>query len=265
MSLIAILTDFGERDFYVAAMKAVIKNICPSVEIIDITHQVRKWSILDAAYILSCCYDDFPKGTVFLVVVDPGVGTKRLPIAIKSRNYHWVAPDNGVAFTAAQRDGILEARIIENEKLFWRKKSFTFHGRDIFAPTAAHLACGFDFEQIGSVLKNPVLVKEYRVEFLENGLVGYVVHIDDFGNVALSITDKQLSEVGIRYGDTVVVEIRGERFNIPFVQSFGKVRKESPLLLVNSCERLEIAINQGNAAEVFSLSLGDKVKILKKG
>lgn len=265
MGLVAVLTDFGERDFYVAAMKAVIKNICPSAEIVDITHHVEKWSIPDATYILSCCYDDFPKGTVFLVVVDPGVGTERLPIAIRSRNYYWVGPDNGVAFTVARRDGVLEVRIAENEKLFWKKRSYTFHGRDIFAPTAAHLACGFDFRQVGSVLENPVLVDEYGVEPLEDGLAGYVVHIDDFGNAALSITGEHMNGAGIRYGEVVAVEVKGRMFSLPFVESFGRVRIGSPLLLINSCGRLEIAVNQGSAAELFSLSIGDKVKIRKKG
>ncbi len=260
--IIGIVTDFGLNDYYVAAMKGVIKNICPDVEIIDITHGIPKWSVLDASYILSCCYDDFPRDTVFLVVVDPGVGTQRHPIAIRSRNYYWVAPDNGVATNTALRDGILETRIIENSRLFWKKKSYTFHGRDIFAPTAAWLACGFPFEKVGRILNRPVVIKEMEPIIQENVLIAHVIHIDDFGNAALSVSKKLIEELGVSYGDKIYIEVRNKRFSLPFLESFGKVEKGEPLMLVNSCGKLEIALNRGNASRYFALSQGDEVKII---
>ncbi len=258
--LVAVLTDFGYRDYYVAAMKGVIKTLCPAAEIVDVSHEVEKWSILDAAYILSCCYDDFPRGTVFLVVVDPGVGTRRRAVAVKTRNYFLVGPDNGVLYPVAARDGPFEAREIASPAYRWWKTSNTFHGRDLFAPAAAKLACGAAFEAIGP----PVGLQQLREEepFVEEDrVVGRVMHVDRFGNLATNITPGVLQRLGIGWGDRVVISWRGGVASARLLPSFGHAGIGELLVEVNSCGRVEIAVNRGSAAERLGLGVGDEIVI----
>lgn len=256
--LVAVLTDFGYRDYYVAAMKGVIKTLCPAAEIVDVSHEVEKWSILDAAYILSCCYDDFPRGTVFLVVIDPGVGTERRAIAVKTRNYYLVGPDNGVLMPVAARDQPFEAREIANPAYKWWKSSSTFHGRDVFAPAAAKLACGASFEAVGPLIV-PVPLREAQPIVTGESVMGRVMHVDWFGNVATNITLEELRRLGINYGDMVRIRWEGGVAAARFLPSFGYAGEGELLVEVNSCGRVEIAVNKGSAAERLGLRPGVEV------
>ena len=261
--VVAILTDFGYRDFYVASMKGVILSICPEVTIVDISHDVPKWDIRSAAYLLFCSYRYFPEGTIFVVVVDPGVGTERNIIAVKTRKYVFIGPDNGVLALAVNSDGIEEIYIVENIELFLKDISYTFHGRDIFAPVAAYLACGVNMEKLGrksGKIKEVFMSKPY---VSSNGILGEIIYIDDFGNAATNIDKSALRAIGIDYGDRIEVYVGDRYYILPFAKSFGYVREGEPLMLINSCGVAEIAVNRGKASEILELNLGAKIRLKK--
>ena len=149
MPIISLLSDFGLKDPYVSEMKAIILSICPNVTLIDITHEVSKYNIMEGAFILASATPYFPENTVHLAVVDPGVGSKRRPIIVRSKRHLYVGPDNGLLILAAKNDGIINVYHVVNEKYMRKEISSTFHGRDIFAPVSAYLANGVKPEEIG--------------------------------------------------------------------------------------------------------------------
>ncbi len=261
--IIALLTDFGLKNPYIASMKAVIYSICPNVNIIDISHTVTNWSIIEASYILECSYKYFPKKTIFTVVIDPGVGTTRKPIVIKTKNYVFVGPDNGVLLRTALLDGIREIREIQNKKIMLENISNTFHGRDIFAPVSAYIACGLNLTEIGPEIKQAVNTPISEPIFDDDYIEGIVYFIDDFGNIATNISIRDVEKKRkIRYGDKLFVQIRDQRYSVLFVKSFGHVRKGEILLQENSCGKIEIAVNQGTAFSLLKPKIGEKIKIL---
>ncbi|EDY82517.1 conserved hypothetical protein [Verrucomicrobiia bacterium DG1235] len=246
--LIAILTDFGESDWYVASMKAVIARICPQARSIDITHNVEPGNVRSAAFILSQCYSDFPRGTIFLCVVDPGVGSERKPVIHYDGDYHFVAPDNGLLDLL--KPGMCRCYEIENLRIDPQiRTSNTFHGRDIFAPAAAMLAAGHNPGEFGMAL--PKFAHE-GIEFPELiGLPtkGSVIYFDTFGNAItnLRITRNSPNPEAVLLGG-------GER--IPFAKSFSDVAKGKPVAYHGSGDFLEIAVNLGSAR--ISLNLEEE-------
>lgn len=263
MTVITLTTDFGLRDSYVAIMKGVILSICPSVRIIDISHEVRKFDVLSGAFILASAFSYFPKGTIHVGVVDPGVGTERKAIAIKTKNYFFIGPDNGLLTLASKIDGIVEIRLIENEELFLQNVSSTFHGRDIFAPVAAHLARTGNFSSIGRSLSiDEIVIPPFSEPIVEKeGLLGRVIHIDDFGNIITNIHVSHLKNIDKLYGRQISIEIKDKKLNIPFVKSFGRVPIGHLLCFIDSFNFLEISINQGNASKFLNVKVGDTVKV----
>lgn len=258
--VITLTTDFGYRDHYVATMKAVILSICPQAAIVDVSHGVPKYDLRAGAYVLKAAYKFFPRGTVHVAVVDPGVGTERRGIAAKTKNYVFIGPDNGVLSLAALEDGVEEVRVIKNRLLTLPSISPTFHGRDVFAPVAAHLARGIPFGVLGPLAREGMFVPEFAEPTVEGRtLACEVVYIDDFGNVILNAGRKHLYQVGANYGDRCKVQIRGFEIEMRLLPSYGHVGEREPLLLVNSEEHLELAVNKGNAAQFFDLKSGDKV------
>ncbi|MGQ4834078.1 MAG: SAM hydrolase/SAM-dependent halogenase family protein [Candidatus Asgardarchaeia archaeon] len=265
--VITLLTDFGLRDNYVAIMKGVILNICSNdVTLIDITHEVTKFDVLDGAFLLLTSFNYFPKATVHLVVIDPGVGTHRAPIAIKTKNYFFVGPDNGVLVPAAKSDGILEVRIIENSDFYLQNAvSYTFHGRDIFAPVAAHLACNENiFFRIGRKISIDKLIKPKISDPVvdKNKIYGSVFHIDSFGNIITNIPSSLLSDFKKLYGSQILVKINKKTVKLPFVKSFGHVKEGNLLSLIDSYNLFEISLNKGNAAKKLNAKVGDSVTII---
>lgn len=256
--IIAFLSDFGTRDYYVGAVKAVVHSLCPQSTVVDVTHEVEPWSVEDACYILRCCYDDFPSRTVFLVVVDPGVGTSRKAIILEHKGYLFVGPDNGLLPCAV---GNKEFKVWEILRVpgARRKTSHTFHGRDVFAPVAAFLSCGGRPEEIGREYADPVLM-DIEETILEEGWVkARVVHVDRFGNVALGVRPEKFFR---EYGPTRIrVAFDDHEVDVPFVRTFGDAPRGSLVALVNSCGYLELAVNMGNASEVLGLKPGRIVKI----
>ena len=259
--VITLITDFGLKDPYVAVMKAVIMSINPEAMIVDVSHEVGKFNVCEASYILLASYKYFPRGTVHVVVVDPGVGSRRAALAIRTKNYIFVGPNNGVLAPAALDDGILEVRVIEEESLFLKPVSTTFHGRDIFVPVAAHLASGHEVSRVGRRL--PVEELEvpscYVKPRVVNGrLVGSIVYVDTFGNLITSIP---VSMLNAKYGDTIKVRIRGETISMRYVPSFSYVQKGEPLIYPGSFGFVEIGVNMGSAASHFRVSVGEVVEM----
>lgn len=184
---IAMLTDFGTNDSYVGVMKAVINRIAPQTNIIDLSHAIAPQHVRQAAFTLFNTYAYFPVDTIFMVIVDPGVGTTRRPIAVRAQNYTFVAPDNGILSYALSTFTQYEAIALSNTRYHLQEISHTFHGRDIFAPVAAHLAANTIFHELGDPLKDLMILPEPELFTDGNRVIGEVVHIDHFGNITTSI------------------------------------------------------------------------------
>ena len=257
--IITLTTDFGFRDPYVAEIKAVILSISPNARIVDVTHEVDKFSIRMGAYVLACAAPYFPEGTVHLAVVDPGVGTRRRAILIQTRNSFFIGPDNGVLALAAKRQGVGHVFEITNQKLMFSRISNTFHGRDILAPVAAHLTNGTKPEEIGPEIQKILTAKFARVIKRKDSLIGEVLHMDGFGNIITNIEEKELSSMNIK--ETVVVKFRNAKFRLKFCRTYAEVEKQEALSIVGSHSFLEISVNQGNAAHKFKVKSGDRIAL----
>ncbi len=260
---IAMLTDFGTIDPYVGLMKSVILKINPSINIIDISHDISSFSIRAAAYILLVSKDYFPQGTIFLVVVDPGVGSKRRAVVVKTRNYIFVGPDNGVLYPAIIDDGVLDIRVIENSKLFLKPVSNTFHGRDIFAPVAAWLSRGLPIDSVGRRIDiNDIIELDFNIVklssiIIDKTLCGEVIYVDKFGNIALNIRLPDFES--LPYGRRVKIIANDRIFYAHTSRTFSLVRRGDIALYINSFKFLEIGVNMGNAAERLGVNIGDKI------
>jgi hypothetical protein len=258
MSIITLLTDFGTKDHYVASMKGVILTINPRATLVDITHQVPPHEIEEGAFILANAYSSFPRGTIHLAVVDPGVGSQRNPILLVTGNYFFLGPDNGLFTFIAQREKIRNAMTITNPKYFLSKVSNTFHGRDLFAPVAGHLSLGVRPESFGKRIDSWVRLSIPVPEVDGTCLTGQVVHIDSFGNLISNIDEKTLLDfclnrpIMVRIGHKTVRTIK---------RSYWEGRKREPIALVGSGGFLEISVREGNAQRVLKAKKGDQVKV----
>uniref|UniRef100_A0A7J3QDP4 SAM-dependent chlorinase/fluorinase n=1 Tax=Ignisphaera aggregans TaxID=334771 RepID=A0A7J3QDP4_9CREN len=266
--VVAILTDFGYEDYYVAAVKGVMLDLCKDVKIVDISHSIESFNIYQAAFMLYAVYRYFPEGTVFLVVVDPGVGSSRKPILIVSRRYFFIGPDNGVLMPAAIFDGIEKVYLIENDIYFRKPVSKSFHGRDIFAPIAARIICGLDpfhvgreidFKELNSIDIKPFMEKE------NNCLLLKVIYIDRFGNVMLSQNFKNVaSELNIDIGDEIYLYIDNKKLKALVLEVFSHAAPRTLVLYENSLQLAELAVNMGSASKLLGISNGDIIKICKE-
>lgn len=259
--IITLTTDFGLKDPYVAEMKAVILAISPKATIVDITHQVDKFDTLMGAYILASAYPYFPEGTIHVAIVDPGVGTRRRPLIIQTEKSRFVGPDNGVLGLAAKSTAHEKMSIyhITNREFMLSSISDTFHGRDIFAPVAAHLANGrspFDFGKEIHRMISPDFSKTIR---RRNRLEGQIIHIDNFGNIITNFTAKELENSKIE--SKLHVKIGQVNLLMKLCKAYGDVRKEQPLAIIGSNNLLEISVNRGSAAQRFNVHVGNKVSI----
>jgi len=263
MPVITLLTDFGTKDPYVAEMKAVIVSICPEAQIIDISHEIEKFNIRMGAFALASAAPYFPEKTIHVAVVDPGVGTKRRPIIVETQRCFYVGPDNGILMLSAQKEGIKRVCQISNPLLMLSKVSKTFHGRDIFAPVAAYLARGKAVSEFGSEIHDYVVPKFAKPEIRGSGLLGEVMHIDDFGNIISNISIKDLRKIGAKENHFLNVKFKERILRLRFCSTYGDVSPKQPLALVGSHEFLEISVNQGNAANKFKVKVGDSVRLLR--
>ena len=260
MGPIALLTDFGNRDWYVASMKGVIHTILPEARIVDISHEIRPGDRREAAFLLSQCYGESPRGTVFLVVVDPGVGGSRLGIAVHAGDQFFVGPDNGVLSFHDLVDNEIarEARVIENRDFMGAVLSSTFHGRDVFAPVGARLLRAGVFKKVGARLSSIVKINWPRAKYEEGGSRGELIYVDHFGNGISNIRAALLGEPASLQSATVSVS--GQ--SIPLAGTFSDVELGRPVAYVGSGGFVEIAVNRGNAARAFGLGVGCEVELV---
>jgi len=251
---ITLLTDFGLLDNYVGIMKGVILSINPHVALIDLTHNVPPQDVWTAAYLLSTAHPYFPAGTIHVAVVDPGVGTSRRAIAVETERAFFVAPDNGLLTPVLKEENVHRIVALTEPRYWLPAPSATFHGRDIFAPVAAHISRGVPLEEMGTPIDEPVLLDwPYPHKRPDGSIVGHVLHIDRFGNIITDIRRENLD------GD-VVVEIAGRCIQ-GLKRTFAEVEVGEPLAYIGSTGRLEIAIRQGNAASAFGIRRGDEILV----
>jgi S-adenosylmethionine hydrolase len=263
MSIITLLTDFGMGTEYAGLMKGVILSINPSATIVDITHQIDSQDIVQAAFTIYSSYEYFPDGTVHLIVVDPGVGSKRSLLAFEMKKQFFIAPDNGVLtllFNERNPSGLIR---ITNAKYFLASVSRTFHGRDIIAPVGAHLSVGLDVRKLGDelCLQDAVHLDNLGAYFSENGeLVGKIVTVDNFGNLITNIDFNKLKEVH-QTGQEIIQILIGSHVISGLSETYNSVQSKTPLALIGSRGYLEIAVNKGNAAQVLNVDKGAEVRV----
>ncbi len=253
---IVFMTDFGTANDAVAICKAVIIGIAPDARIMDITHQVTPFSIEEGARFLAGVTPYYPAGTVFLVVVDPGVGTSRKAVIVKTKKeQYFVLPDNGLITPVVDRDGLEGAHEITNPAwMIGDKISSTFHGRDIFSPTAAHLAEGEDWTQAGPEVPELVRLAPKTATIDEKGATGEVIGLDDpFGSLITDVQGDDFKKMGYDLGDKVTLEIDKKQYKFPFVKTFGGVPVGQPLVYIDSRGRVGVAVNQGDFSKEYNV------------
>lgn len=257
--IITLLTDFGLQDGYVASMKGVILSICPEAILVDVTHEVPPQDIRFAAFVLQSVYSSFPRGTIHVVVVDPGVGTARKGIAIQTPDAMLVGPDNGVFSWILRMKPGHEARELENTDYRRPRVSATFHGRDIFAPAAAHIGNGVPVITFGPSCI-PVMAEWTTPKLVAETLHGEVIHIDRFGNAVTNITSEDLEHFSPRR-EQLKVRAAG-RDMTGLSRTYGDHPPGTLLALIGSCEHLEIAVSMGNCARKLGLKVEDPVQVM---
>lgn len=260
MKIITFLTDFGYKSSYVAQMKAVASNITDA-RLIDITHQISPQNIREGAYALYSSVDYFPRGTVHVGVVDPGVGSERKGILITTPKQIFIGPDNGLLIPAARKQGDFIVYTITDSEYLNKNISNTFHGRDIFTPVASHITNGVPFEKIGRKTDKFVNLDFGRCEVTPNHATGEVIFIDSFGNIITNMDGDLLSKV-LFYDSKIMLLTDKHKKQMKFVKTFSNVKKGDFLATIGSSNLLEIDINQGDAAEKLKINIGDKIKIL---
>jgi S-adenosylmethionine hydrolase len=270
--VIALISDFGAKgEHYIASMKAIILKINPNIQIIDISHHVSSYSIIEASYLLKATYKYFPEFTLFIIVIDPGVGSSRKILAIKSTsNYFFIGPDNGIFSNVLTRDDIEECIIVNNENYFNKPVSTTFHGRDIMAPVGAYILSGIPLDNFGPSFDPEEFVKftiKYEVLEEKKRINAVIQYIDSYGNGITNIPLENSKIVGttlnIREGNTIKFkqQANNQQFEGIFTSHFANVPINSLLFLEGSSGFLEISINQGNAAKTIGFKVGDGIII----
>src|ERR1035437_5354719 len=264
---VVFMTDFGIVDDSVALCKGVMYGITPNLRIVDLTHQVNAFSIRDGARFLFGATPYFPAGTVFVVVVDPGVGSSRKPVVVKSkRGEFFVLPDNGLMTMVEDRDGIEAIREITNpDWMVGAKISSTFHGRDIFSPVGAHNARGDDWTQVGPIVKQLIRLDLKPASVDDKGLSGEVIALDSpFGNLITNISADDSLKLGYQRGERLKVTIARREVEMPFVNTFSDVPLKQPLLFIDSRGRASVALNESGFAAAYDISPPQPVFIPRK-
>ena len=255
---ITLMTDFGTSDHYVGVMKGVILNINPQVQIVDITHAVPPQDIHGAAFLIDSAYRYFPIGTIHVIVVDPGVGSQRRAIVCQTETAYFVCPDNGTLTHILHNEKCIHTVAVEDSAYFLPQVSNTFHGRDIFAPVAAHLSRGVSIGELGNPMTHPVQLPNPRPQITDKAIIGHIIWIDSFGNLITNISREILESREGRNG--VVIHVGGVEIT-HLNRSYADSAISEPLAIIGSSNRLEISINQGNAAQVLGLKRGEPITI----
>lgn len=258
--MITLTTDFGTKDWFVGTMKGVILSIHPQATIVDVTHEISPGDVRAGAFALKAGCKFFPKGTIHVAVVDPGVGSDRQAIAVRTDAHTFIGPDNGVLSWAVGQEKIKSIRRLDNSRLFLSSVSRTFHGRDIFAPVAGHLEAGVHFDEVGRELKTMERLAWPRVQRRKNELLGQVLYVDRFGNAITNLPAERDLLSGRR-----AYEVHFESgIQVQLRECYASVRPGNALCLVGSSGLIEISVNKGSAADMLGLKAGDRV-ILRGG
>jgi hypothetical protein len=264
MPIITLMTDFGIKDGNVGVMKGVIWTICPEAQIADLSHMVGAQNISEAALVLARSVPYFPKDTVHVVVVDPGVGTKRRPMAARIGDWYYVGPDNGTITLllerAKQEKWVCEFIELDKPQYWLQNVSFVFHGRDIFSPVAAHLVSGVPLKQLGKIISDPILIHLPKPERTEKGWRGEVIHVDHFGNIASNIRVENLGEA-IQHKDNIDVRLNGTMIR-GMVDTFGERPAGEVIALFGSTGNLIVSVVNGNAAAKLGVRVGEPIEAI---
>ena len=266
--ILVFITDFGTANDAVAICKAVMVGIAPDVRIMDITHQVTPFSIEEGARDLAGVTPYYPAGTVFVGVIDPGVGTNRKAVVVKSKKgQYFVVPDNGLISPVIDRDGLDSAReIINSSWMIGDAISSTFHGRDIFSPVGAHLAAGWDYTLVGPPVQQLVRMTPKTATVTDTGIEGDIIALDDpFGSLITDIPGDAFKNLGYALGEKVTVQLNKKPFTLPYTKTFMDVPVGEPLLYVDSRGRIGLALNQRSFSEVNKIVPPGSIFIPKKG
>lgn len=254
MSIITLLTDFGTKDYYVGAMKGVILSINRSATVVDISHEIKPQQILSAAFVLENSYKYFPSGTIHVAVVDPGVGSSRRAILVEAQGHFFVAPDNGLLSFVFRKSDDFKAFVLENENYFLPNRSNTFHGRDVFAPVAAHLSSGVQPEKFGRQIFDPIIleVSEPR-KISDSRIVGEIIHIDRFGNLVTNIKAEALPEkFRLKIGGHVIEK---------HLRFYAEANQAEPFSIIGSSGYVEISVFADSAEKFLGASVRETVEI----
>ena len=257
--IITLLTDFGLNDNFVGVVKGVILGINPKVNIVDISHGIKPRDILQAAFLLKSSYHYFPRQTIHLVIIDPGVGSERKSIVVKTKDYYFIGPDNGVLSLALKKEiKIIDIISISNKRFFLKPISSTFHGRDIFAPVAAYLSCGRNITDFGVPQKSFRHLDFPQPKTKGRALQGQIIYIDHFGNLITNIQETifrkfvKERQARISLGGQIIDKVS---------RSYLEVEKNKPLAIFGSFGTLEISLSCGSARDYLRAREGQKVEV----
>lgn len=261
--IITLTTDFGLRDHFVGVMKGVVLSIAPQAEVVDITHGIQSHDLVEAALVLQSSYSFFPAGTIHVVVVDPGVGSSRRPILVKTVRYFFLAPDNGVLSSIYSNEQPLQVYHLTKEKYFLKPTSSTFHGRDIFAPVAAWLSRGVTPGKLGRKISDPVRLDLPTVRRIREGvLVGTILRIDKFGNLITNVSRHDLS--GASRGIPALSVNLAKRQIRKICRSYAEAKNKELFVIWGSSGLLEVSANQASAAELLGARRNQEFRIVIK-
>ena len=263
MSYIAFLTDWGHKSYYVGVTKAVIKKINPRVEIIDLTHEVEAFNVREAMYVLFRAFGDFPSESIFLAVVDYGVGTQRRALALQlEKGYTFVGPDNGLFTLIAENEKVVKIVELNRPQYFYHPlPSSTFHGRDIFAPCAAHLSRGIPIDELGSPvnLEDVFFLPYEKPRIKNNTLQGEIAYADHFGNLETNLPGHYLQEIEIKEGEQLTIQVGDKKFIATYQLPYAAVSRGELIVHPDSSGYLEIAAYQDSAREIIKAKGGEKI------
>jgi S-adenosylmethionine hydrolase len=262
--LVTFTSDFGLDDWFVGVVHGVIHEVCPEAHVVDLNHSIEPGKVERASFIVEAAAPDFPSGTVHLAVVDPGVGTARRALAVEAHEQFFVGPDNGILeWALSAPDAVVHA--LERDEYFRHPVSRTFHGRDVFAPVAAHLACGARIDALGPRVADPVRLERIAVRRADGSLVGQIAYIDRFGNALTNLQATTLHESfpGVPE-QSLVVEIGGRTVR-GIARSYGDAPIGTLVALVGSSHRLEVAQVGGHAANRYGFGVGDRIVVRRGG
>jgi len=259
--VIALMTDFGDDDFFVASLKGTILKINPEARLVDITHRVPSFDVRSANFILNSCYRYFPEKTIFLVVIDPGVGSSRSILLVETKHHFFIAPDNGVLTMVLLEEEVLRTRTVTNESYFLPEVSRTFEARDKMAPVAAALSSGISCEEFGPEVNRINIIEIKRPEVKDDEIIGQVLYTDKFGNLITNIPENQIQKLKKKLKDkNLRLNIQGVDIS-RYEESYSRVDEGEVLFLIGSLGLVEISCREDSAAAKLKADAGDLVKV----